>query len=110
MISFSGNVISLAGLQIKLEHDISDAREIDGRCVVLFDPDAYTSRFGQFPNLIALDSAGRRLWTAELPSTTSGDRYYKIVSERPLIVYSIYSEECELDLLTGSIKTKRSFR
>jgi ABC-type transport system substrate-binding protein len=50
----------------------------------------------------------RRLWTAELPTTNTGDSYYRIVSYRPLVAYSICSYECEIDLDTGRI-LRRSF-
>ena len=73
---------------------------------MLFDPDAYTEKFGQFQNLIALKETGELIWKAELPTTTSGDRYYKIAKRLPLVAYSIYSYQCEIDPATGKIKAR----
>lgn len=103
MITFSGKTVSIGGKSFEVEHPIADAFELGGRIIVLFNPDAYTEKFGQFPNLIALRPTGERLWTAELPTTTSGDRYYKVASRTPLVVYSVNSFECEIDPATGRI-------
>jgi len=110
MISYSGKTLLINGSPVDLEHPIAEAFEADGKLLVLFDPDARTEKFGQFPNLVALSVSGEKLWTAELPTTTSGDRYYKIASKRPLVVYSIYSEECEIDPDIGKIVVRRPFR
>ena len=110
MITFSGKKISIGEKSMELEHAVADAFELEGLIVVLFNPDAYAERFGQFPNLIALRPTGERLWTAELPTTTSGDRYYKVSSRTPLVVYSINSFECEIDPATGRIKGRHYFK
>jgi len=107
MITFSGKTLSICNNSLELEHPIADAFDLEGRIVVLFNPDAYTEKFGQFQNLIALQPTGERLWTAELPTTTSGDRYYKVASRAPLVAYSIYSQECEIEPATGRITARR---
>lgn len=110
MITFSGKTISIGGKSFEVEHPVADAFELEGRIIVLFNPDAYTEKFGQFPNLVALRPTGERLWTAELPTTRSGDRYYKVASRTPLVVYSVYSEECEIEPATGRIKARRFYK
>jgi len=110
MITFYGKTLSINGKSLELDYPVVDAFELEGRIIVLFNPDAYTERFGQFPNLIALGPTGERVWTAELPTTTSGDRYYKVSSRTPLVVYSIYSQECEIEPATGRIKVRRFFK
>jgi hypothetical protein len=110
MITFTGKTIIINDKLIELEYPIADAFELEHKIIVLFDSDARTEKFGQFPNLIALGLNGEKLWTAELPTTTSGDRYYKIASQIPLVVYSIYSEECEIDPSTGKIKRHTFFK
>ncbi|HOX03244.1 MAG TPA: hypothetical protein P5555_13325 [Candidatus Paceibacterota bacterium] len=107
MIAFSGKTIRVSGASLELEYPVADAFELEDRIIVLFNPDACTKKFGQFPNLVALRPTGERLWTAELPTTTSGDRYYKVASRNPLVVYSIHSVECEIDIATGRIKARR---
>jgi hypothetical protein len=110
MITFSVKTISVSGKSLEVEFPVSDAFELEGCVIVLFNPDAYTEKFGQFPNLVALRPTGERLWTAELPTTTSGDRYYKVSSRAPLVVYSIYWVECEIELSTGRIKARRFYK
>jgi len=107
MIDLSDKVLFVDGNVLELEFPVAEAFELDKIIIILYDPDAYASKFGQFPNLIALLPSGERLWTAELPTTTSGDRYYKIASRIPLVAYSIYSEECEIDPATGRIISHR---
>jgi hypothetical protein len=110
MIEHTGRTLRIDGLDLDLPYPISDAFELADRVIVLFDPDAYRETPGQFPNLIAVSRSGTMLWTAELPTTTAGDRYYKIASRTPLLAYSIYSLECAIDPLTGHIKARREFK
>ena len=77
---------------------------------VLHDPDSRAEKYGQFPNLIAIDRSGTTVWTAELPTKESGDAYYRIASAEPLIVYSVFSYSCRIDPQTGKIEEKRFFK
>jgi hypothetical protein len=106
IISISGRTLYIDGRSFDLEYPIADAFELPGGVIVLFDPDAYTEKFGQFQNLIALKENGESLWKAELPTTTSGDRYYKLAKRLTLAAYSIYSYQCEIDSATGKIKAR----
>ena len=110
MITFSGNTISIDGRVVQLQHQIIDAFEQEDLVVVLFDPNAYLEKFGQFPNLVALGRDGELRWTAELPTNTSGDRYYKLASNIPLVACSIYSWECEIDPSTGRIRAREFYK
>lgn len=75
-----------------------------GECIiVLFDPGGRVDKFGQFPNLIALSREGKTLWIAELPTTTSGDRYYRLVHGGKLKAASVFSLICEIDPESGRI-------
>ncbi len=106
MIPISDRTILVNGIEVRLDYAVEEAFESNGRIIVLLDPDAYTEKFGQFPNLLAVSPSGNRLWTAELPTTDPGDRYYKITSRAPLIASSIWSYECEIDPATGKIKNR----
>lgn len=110
MITFIGTTVSVNGKSLTVEYPVIDAFEVEERIILLFDPDAYTEKFGQFRNLVALSATGERLWTAEMPTTTSGDRYYKVASRIPLVAYSIYSFECEIDITTGRIKARQFYK
>jgi hypothetical protein len=79
-LSFSGCTITIGNRSIEMEYPIHDAFLLGSKIIVLFDPDAYTEKFGQFPNLVALTFEGRKIWTAELPTHDSGDRYYLVAS------------------------------
>lgn len=96
-----GYVLIVGGRRLELEHAINAAWRVGDRILVLFDPDS--EQGGQFPNLIALDDEGRQVWVAELPTTTTGDRYYRLQSETPIVVSSFSSFDCEIDPNTGRI-------
>ncbi|MFC1748567.1 hypothetical protein ACFL2V_07140 [Pseudomonadota bacterium] len=105
-ISYSKNSVTIAGVTITLEHVVLIAFELKGKVIVLFDPDEYIPKFGQFNNFIALDLEGAKMWEAELPTTETGDCYFKVSSREPLIVNSYKSYVCEIDSDTGKIISK----
>lgn len=102
-IRFVGDVLIIGNARLELEHEIFTAWRVDGRVLVLFDPDAVSDKVGQFANLVALDDAGQRLWVAEMPTTITGDRYYRVESMNPIIVCSVSSFDCTIDPETGLI-------
>jgi hypothetical protein len=106
MIIFSANRILLSGSVIELDYPILEVYQLADRILVLYDPDTYNLAFGQFKNLLCLNLKGGKLWEAELPTTQSGDCYYKIKSVNPLIAYSINSYICEIDIVSGKILNK----
>lgn len=84
---------------------------VDDRVLVLYDADLYWHnfgrfQFGQFPNLVAYDVEGNKLWTAELPTNESSDCYESIISTHPLVAYSWKSLNCTIDIKTGRIVEK----
>jgi hypothetical protein len=106
MIEYDGSTLTIDGQSYELEHTIVDAVECEDGVAVLFDPDAYTAKFGQFANLAGLSREGAKLWTAELPTTTSGDRYYRLVRGENLRAASVYSFVCDIDPRNGRIVRK----
>ena len=109
-IQFVENSITVNSKKFDLAYPIKTAFALDDKVIVLFDPDSYIPKFGQFQNLIALNGMGNEIWKAELPTTLSGDCYYEIASKNPLKVYSFKSYECEIDLDTGKLKNKIFFK
>jgi hypothetical protein len=103
-----GETVLSDGRRFDFEHPVQEAWWWEDLLIVLFDPDAHSERFGQFPNLVAVDVNGTRRWVAELPTTTTGDRYYRIASREPLVAYALSSHDCEIDLRTGRI-VRREF-
>lgn len=102
-IVFAGRVLPIGGRQVELDYPVQGAWTTGAVIVVLFDPDASRLTYGQFPNLVALRTDGTRAWTAELPTTTTGDCYYYVASINPLIAYSFSSFQCEIDIGTGRV-------
>ena len=106
IVSFSENNVVIDGAVIPLQYDVMDAFQLKGMVVVLFDPDSFIPKFGQFKNLIAIDSIGNLLWEAQLPTSESGDCYYKLISKEPLKALSFKSYSCEINLSDGSVSSK----
>ena len=104
-ISFSNRTVNVGDKSMELDYPVANAFMLGDKIIVLFNPDAYTEKFGQFKNLIALNADGERIWTAELPTNESGERYYQVSSRSPLVAYS-WSFSCEIDESTGRIKKK----
>ena len=90
-----------------LEFPIDEAFEHGGLVIVLFAPDSNLKKFGQFHNVIAVDRHGHMVWEAELPTSNTGDRYYKIANRDPLTLYSTQSYDVVLDSASGRIIEKR---
>ncbi|MDA8316132.1 MAG: hypothetical protein M0010_13335 [Actinomycetota bacterium] len=106
-IRFAGDSLIVGDSTYTMQHPIDAAFPLGTLVILLFAPDSLRDHFGQFPNLIAIDaSSGEKVWEAELPSTTTGDRYYKIASREPLVAYSVKSFVCTIDPSTGRITEK----
>lgn len=105
-VSFFDNKIVIDGVTTLLQHEIIKAFVLKDKIIVLFDPDSFIPKFGQFKNLLAIGIDGCLLWEAQLPTTESGDCYYKVISERPLKALSYKSYSCEIDVNNGSVIVK----
>jgi hypothetical protein len=110
LVTLSGNTVVVGCKTITLSYPIAEAFRLEDKIIVLLDPDAYTEKFGQFRNLIALTIDGERLWTAELPTSMSSDTYYRISSKNPLVADSFSSYACEIDKLNGKIINRTFFK
>jgi hypothetical protein len=102
-MTFDRHLLTLDGVTFAQAYPILDVLPIGDLAVVLFDPDAVQSTFGQFRNVIAFDADGREVWIAELPTTYTGDAYYGISAENGLTAFSIQSFVVVLDVRTGAI-------
>jgi hypothetical protein len=101
---YNDRCLEINGQKKFYEFPIQTCINIKNILILLFDPDSYSKKSGQFDNLLGIDEKGEILWKAEHPTTQSGDRYYQIKgSEDSLIAYSIYSFECKIDVLSGKI-------
>jgi len=87
----------------ELPYPIDNAIEYEDSMVILFDPNSADEGNGWFHNLVSFDHLGQVMWTAELPTTDPGDRYYKVPSSDPLTAYSVRSYDCIIDRHTGRI-------
>ena len=103
MISFNDKKLNINGNEYTLDYTIYDACEFDDRVIVLFHPDEGIKMPDQFANLVSFTLNGQKEWTANLPTSSNADVYYKITSKTPLIVNSMQSYKCKIDLSTGKI-------
>jgi hypothetical protein len=106
LVSFHGTRLTVGDVSWEVAHTILEAFLVGSRVVVLYDPDAYRETFGQFPNLIAFSVSGEKLWTAELPTNESGDRYYRTYLSDGLMADSPKSFACRIDESSGRILRK----
>lgn len=110
-ISFSGSTLTVENRSWQVEYPIHQAFTLKDKVFVLYDPDCkLDDKFGQFPNLIAFDFEGRKLWTAELPTSESQDCYYQIKQENGLTADSWKSFSCVIDQESGKIKRKTFYK
>jgi len=103
---------------IELEYRVLDAFELNGKAIVLLDPDAYLQDpgygkerrrgDGALRNLRAMSLSGELLWEAELPE--AADYYYRIVDRHPLTALSFSSYRCQIDVATGRIVHKEFYK
>jgi hypothetical protein len=105
-IRYAERELFIDGARHELLYPIDSAIDYRDSVVIVFAPDSADEDNGRFHNLVAFDRSGRLQWTAELPTTDPGDRYYKIVSGDPLTAYSTRSYDCVIDPSSGRILEK----
>ena len=105
-LSFEGRLVRVAGRTWEVAYDIADCQLVDGRVVVLFN-DMAGPRHRQFRNLEAFDLDGRRLWTAEHPTSDTAASYVEFVDGPPLTVWNFACYVCRIDPESGRLVEKR---
>jgi hypothetical protein len=105
-IQYSGQQINIGNIAFNVEYRIKEAVLINDRVIVLYDPDAAPSPYGQFNNLVAYDLNGNKLWIAEHPTNDSGDHYTAISTSLPLTVHNWEGFECAIDPISGKVAQK----
>ncbi|HEX8492499.1 MAG TPA: hypothetical protein VF658_06630 [Pyrinomonadaceae bacterium] len=105
-VSFSGNSLAVDERSWQVEYPVLQTFALGEKIIVLYDPDAQMEKFGQFPNLVAFNSAGEKLWVAQLPTNESGDCYWRIYFEDGLMADSFKSFSCRIDEASGKIKSR----
>ena len=109
-ITFDDRLPRIGTTSVTLEHPVREAFLLDGRVIVLLDPDSQAAAGKTFRNLIALDLSGRPLWTADPPTARPADACTRIVSRVPLRADSFSSFECEVDASTGNLVGTKFFK
>jgi len=105
--SFEDKVITTEKFSKELDYPIKSIIYLENKqsFIVLYNRDSNIRKWGQFPNIICLNSKGEKIWTVELPTTDTGDSYYQMEFEDgKLIADSWCSFSCEVDVNTGKIK------
>ena len=101
-MQINGKEITVASERWSVPYPVADARVVDQSVIVLYD---YMTgpRHRQFQNLEAFDFTGRKLWTAEHPTSATQDCYVAFQSIRPLRLSNFAGFECELAPDSGRI-------
>ncbi|MBY0273397.1 MAG: hypothetical protein K2X02_08365 [Alphaproteobacteria bacterium] len=111
--SFEGKVITTEKFSKELDYPIQSVIYLENKqsFIVLYDMDSNIRKWGQFPNIICLNSKGEKIWTVELPTTSTGDSYCQMEFEDgKLITDSWRSYSCEVDVNIGRIINKIFFK
>ncbi len=105
-VTLLGNTVLVGDRRFELPHPADDAFVLADRLVVLYSPSSESGKVGQFPNLVAFSEDGDLVWIAELPTTQTGDCYYRVVSRQPLVANSVRSFQCTIDPDSGRLVSK----
>jgi hypothetical protein len=81
---------------------VKQAVIVDGRVILLYDYVA-GPRHRQFQKLEAFSFSGQRLWTAQHPTSETGDAYVEILSTSPLLVWDFACYRLILDPSSGRL-------
>ncbi|MBY0273461.1 MAG: hypothetical protein K2X02_08690 [Alphaproteobacteria bacterium] len=111
--SFEGKNLETVTFSKELDYPIQDVIYLtkNQTYLVLFDRDSNIRKWGQFPNIICLSTEGEKLWTVELPTTDTGDSYFRMqLKEGKLFGDAWGSFVCEIDVNTGRIINKVFFK
>jgi hypothetical protein len=102
-LQFSGSTVECDGGQLDLSIAIKEAIQIGERVLVIHDYMAFPEN-QPAPNLVAYNTSGERLWTAQNLTTGSAtDAYTEFMSEYPLWVGNFEGFNCRIDLETGKL-------
>jgi hypothetical protein len=101
-ISFSGQIVSVAGRTWQAPWPVKQAILIDDKVVLLYD---YMTgpEHRQFRNLEGFNLSGEHLWTAQHPSSETADVYVEILSSLPLVVWNFACFRCTIAPSTGHL-------
>ena len=83
-----------------MEYPIKDCRRIEGRVVVIYD---YTAgpKGRVFRNLEAFDLMGRKVWTADNPTSDPADAYVEFVEGPSITAWNFACYICRVDPKSG---------
>lgn len=112
-LSFKGKKLETITFLKELDYPIQDVIYLakNQTYIILFDRGSNIRKWGQFPNIICLNSKGEKIWTVELPTTDTGDSYYQMkLEDEKLIADSWCSFSCEICVNTGKIKEAVFFK
>ncbi|MBY0273391.1 MAG: hypothetical protein K2X02_08335 [Alphaproteobacteria bacterium] len=112
-LSFEEKKLETTTFSKELDYPIQDVIYLANNqtYIILFDRGSNIKKWGQFPNIICLNSKGDKIWTVELPTTSTGDSYYQMgFEDGKLIGDSWRSYSCEIDVNTGKIINKVYFK
>ena len=105
-----GRTIHLESGGVLLAYPITTAVQVGDLVLVLYDPGASKQKFGVFENVVGLSLDGHTRWEAQLPSSTTGDRYVELAVGDQIVAYSWSGFRCVLDADSGRIVSAEFLR
>lgn len=104
-LAVSNDKVQFQGGSIPAKYPVLDAREIDGKIIVIYD-------YMEFPkneparNMFAYSKLGSEIWRAEGINMGATDAYTNVLSEFPFKVGNFSSFSVCLDINTGRVIDK----
>lgn len=103
-VTWNGSSISLNDETLTAEAPVLWAELVRGVIAVLLDPDASSGSVGVFENLLAIDTSGREIWRAPLPTSQTGDCFVEAREELGQVVATTWSgHQVRIDAVSGEI-------
>jgi hypothetical protein len=108
--TWAGRELRLGQRVVQLDHQVREAVSVGPVVAVLFDPAAVSGKVGVFPNLIGVSTDGVVVWTAAVPTSTTGDCFVGVGSAEDRFVATSWSGwRHVIEPMTGAI-VDREFR
>ncbi len=101
-IRFDGKLVFVGERRWHAPYPISDLRRVGDVVVLLYDPMS-GPRHHQFQNLEGFSLDGRRLWSAQHPTTETADCYINFLDGDGLVAWNSACYECALDPGSGRL-------
>jgi hypothetical protein len=101
-VSFEGDRVFVGTEAWRAPYPIADLRRLGDTIALIYDHFAGPN-WRQFQNLEGFSLDGRKLWTAEHPTTEAADSYVAFLDSDGLVAWNFACYVCTLDPATGRL-------